>query len=201
MKIITNIVKSIRSVYPPEKWRISVIILLGVITGMGFYIFYVSKAWTYLSDDPKTCVNCHIMRPEYVTWRQSSHNERAVCMDCHVPQDNFFRTYYFKAKDGLRHSAIFTIRGYDQSIRMLEPGRKVVQENCIRCHERTGELVGTNVSYKDVKHGNGKQCWDCHREVPHGRVKSLSATPYSYAPVPESPVPQWLQKLTGTKRK
>lgn len=205
MNYICNMVKFLRkliaNLYPPLKWRLPVIILLGVITGMGIYIFYISRAWSYLSDAPETCINCHIMTPEYTTWRHSSHGQRATCNDCHVPQDNFFRGYYFKAMDGLRHSAIFTIRGYDQSIRMLPPGRTVVQENCIRCHEQLNQRVGTAVTYKQTTHGEGKQCWDCHREVPHGRVKSLSSMPYVQVPVPKSPVPKWLQKMTGLKMK
>ena len=199
--MLETLTKIIKIFYPPQKCRVHVIILLGVITGTGMYIFYVSRAWSYLSDAPETCINCHIMTPEYVTWRHSSHGQRATCNDCHVPQDNIFRTYYFKAMDGMRHSAIFTIRGYEQSIRMLAPGRTVVQENCIRCHGHLNERVGTNVTYKQTTHGEGKQCWDCHREVPHGKVKSLSATPYTQVPVPESPVPQWLRKMTGLKMK
>lgn len=185
----------IKSFFPPARWRVPVILLLGTICGMGGYIFYVSKAWSYLSDEPKTCVNCHIMRPEYVTWSRSSHREHATCNDCHVPHDNFFRKYFFKAKDGMRHATIFTINGYPQTITMLPPGRRVVQENCIRCHGNLTEMVGANVSYDDAMDGNGRVCWDCHREVPHGRVKSLSSSPFGSAPVPESPVPDWLDQL------
>jgi len=48
----------------------------------------------------------------------------------------------------------------------------VVQENCIRCHEARVSEVSAN-SYP-----NGSQrCWDCHRDLVHGRVQSLSASP------------------------
>ena len=43
--------------------------------------------------------------------------------------------------------------------------------------------------------GDGKACWDCHRDVPHGGMNSLSSTPAALVPYPESPVPEWLQKL------
>ncbi|ERI61733.1 hypothetical protein HMPREF1551_02412 [Capnocytophaga sp. oral taxon 863 str. F0517] len=36
---------------------------VGIILGLCGYIFYLSKAHSYLSDDPKACVNCHIMEP------------------------------------------------------------------------------------------------------------------------------------------
>ncbi len=185
----------IRVFFPPLAWRVAVIMLLGTITGVGLYVFYVSRAWSYLSDSPETCVNCHIMATEYTTWRHSSHGRNTTCNDCHVPHDNVFRTYFFKAKDGMRHSAIFTIRGYEQSIRMLDPGKAVVLENCIRCHSNVTEMVNANVTYKDVQAGNGRVCWDCHREVPHGKVKSLSSTPYAEVPVPSAPAPEWLTKM------
>jgi len=191
--------KLINLVVPPRRWRIPVILLLGTIAGSGAYTIYVSRAWTYVSDNPESCINCHIMSPQYTTWRHSSHREQAVCNDCHVPHNTIFHAYYFKAKDGLRHSAIFTTRGYEQSIRMLEPGIRVVQENCIRCHEHLNDQVGTDVSHAEVLAGEGRVCWDCHREIPHGRVRSLSVTPFTQVPVPESPAPDWLKKLLEKK--
>lgn len=188
-----QIKKIITEFLPPLRWKVPVIIILGTLCGTGLYSFYVSRAWSYVSDDPATCINCHVMTTEYVTWQHSSHRERATCNDCHVPHDNIFRTYYFKATDGLRHSAIFTARTYEQSIRMLAPGNMVVQENCIRCHGDLTEMVKANVTYEETLKGNGKRCWDCHREVPHGTVRSLSATPWTEVPAPKSPVPEWLK--------
>lgn len=180
---------------PPDKWKVPVIIVLGIFVGLGFYLFYISKAHSYLSDSPTTCVNCHLMAPQYSTWFHSSHREVAVCNDCHVPQDNFFNHYKFKAEDGLRHSAIFTLRIEPQVIQIREAGIKVVQNNCIRCHQellesnRLQSMTGqTDFITKE------RLCWECHRDTPHGRVNSLSSTPNAKAPVPESPVPQWLKK-------
>jgi cytochrome c nitrite reductase small subunit len=189
-----GIKKIIKSILPPSRWKVPVIIILGVFFGVGIYSFYVSRAWSYLSDEPATCVNCHVMTTQYVTWSHSSHRNYTTCNDCHVPHDNYFRTYYFKVKDGLRHSAIFTARTYDQSIRMLEPGNRVVQENCIRCHGNMTEKVEANVTYEETLEGKGKKCWDCHREVPHGSVRSLSTTSWAEVPSPKSPVPDWLKK-------
>jgi cytochrome c nitrite reductase small subunit len=181
---------------PPRYWKMYVWGLLAVFTGVAAYLFYVSRAHSYLSDDPETCINCHLMAPQYATWQHSAHREVASCNDCHVPQDNIFRTYFFKAQDGLRHATIFTLRAEPQVIRIKEAGVAVVQENCIRCHTNTNERVGlTGVTYENTLHGEGKLCWDCHREVPHGRVKSLSSTPHARVPLPGSPVPAWLKNL------
>lgn len=181
---------------PPPSWRRSVIISLGIIAGFTAYIFYLSQAWSYLSDDPQACVNCHIMNPEYSTWSHSAHREYAHCNDCHVPHNNIFRKYYFKAADGMRHATIFTLRAEPQVIMIREAGINVVQENCIRCHSHTlyNEIVpraiGQSCCFDDER-----LCWDCHKEVPHGSVKSLSSAPFARIPIKQSPVPRWLQKI------
>jgi len=42
--------------------------------------------------------------------------------------------------------------------------------------------------------GEGKLCWDCHREVPHGVLSSQSSTPHAMVPDLDRAVPEWLQK-------
>ena len=128
--------KRIEKFLPPPAWQVPVIILIGVIIGLGLYIFKISNAASYLSDDPETCINCHVMNPQYATWNHSSHREVANCNDCHVPHNNVVNKYFFKAKDGLRHATIFTLRAEPQVIFIKDEGKEVVQQNCIRCHEK-----------------------------------------------------------------
>lgn len=181
---------------PPANWRIPVIILAGALVGIGMYIFIVSKAYSYLSDDPATCVNCHIMSPQYVSWFHSSHRNETNCNDCHVPHNNVFNKYFFKAKDGMRHATLFTFRMERQVIHIGDDGKEVVQQNCIRCH---GGLINdgkVGMKTKEYHHyRDNRYCWTCHREVPHGRVNSLSAMPNALGvPLLKSPVPDWLRK-------
>ena len=136
------------------------------------------------------------MSPEYATWYHSSHREVTMCNDCHVPHDNFFAKYLFKAKDGLRHATFFTLRLEPQVIFMEQSGQKVVQKNCLRCHKklifnkRVYAIAGDQSKPLEDRH-----CWECHREVPHGKVHSLSSVPYARVPLPSSPIPDWLNKL------
>jgi cytochrome c nitrite reductase small subunit len=178
---------------PPPKWRVPVIIALGLSAGIGGVIFWQSRAWSYLLDDPSACINCHIMIPQYTTWQHSSHARVATCNDCHVPHDNIFNKYFFKAKDGTRHSFLFTMRMEDQVIRITEPSMRVVQMNCVRCHEHVNDKVHTKVTMKQIQHGEGKLCWECHREVPHGRVNSLSSVPNAKIQLETSKLPAWLR--------
>jgi len=163
---------------PPDNWRTPVSLILGILIGLAVYILIVSNSLSYLSDNPKTCINCHIMKPQLATWQHSSHRETAVCNDCHVPHNNIINKYFFKAKDGLRHATIFTLKREPQVIFIKEDGKSVVQDNCIRCHFRENEVVNTRTGYADWVSNNGKLCWECHSEVPHGSVNSLSSVSY-----------------------
>lgn len=171
-------------------------VVIGIIMGLIGYLSYISKAYSYLSDNPKTCVNCHVMASEYATWFHSAHGRVTVCNDCHVPQDNFFKKYYFKAADGLRHATYFAMRWEPQVIRMGEQGAAVVQKNCMRCHSTLNSAVGNTLIADRGMHGDaGKLCWECHREVPHGKIRGLSAAPNARVPLVQPPVPHWLEKM------
>lgn len=188
-----------RYLLPPEDWRLPVIIILGIFAGIAFLIVHLARADSYLSDNPRTCVNCHIMSPQYATWSHSSHRQKTTCNDCHVPHRNKLESYFFKAKDGMRHASVFTMRMEPQVIFIKRAGIEVVQQNCIRCHH---ELITDSkmLALTEQTHSNrtSKLCWECHREVPHGRVNSLSSVPYARVPLPESPVPEWMKLTDNT---
>ena len=183
----------IQYILPPPNWRFSVIVALGIIVGLGIHILNMSNAVSYLSDDPTTCVNCHVMYPEYATWERGSHGRVTTCNDCHVPQDNVIRKYMFKASDGLRHATMFTFRMEPQVIRIKDAGRNVVQENCIRCHANYLHPIALrSMGAKSIYDDDERVCWDCHRETPHGKVHSLSSAADIIRPDVKTVVPKWI---------
>jgi cytochrome c nitrite reductase small subunit len=187
--------------YPPDNWKVPVIILLGIFCGLGLFLVHISKAPSYLSDKPETCMNCHIMAPQYATWNRSSHREYTHCVDCHIPHNNIFNKYFFKAKDGMRHSSMFALRLEPQVIFIKKAGKEVVHNNCIRCHENllTDEkMKRDSPMFMEIR--KGRSCVECHRETPHGRVNSLSSVPYARVPLPGSPVPSWLRKMISEQK-
>lgn len=187
---------------PPGQWYFTVVLLLGIFFGLGAFSVYLSKAQSYLGDDPATCVNCHIMAPQYATWSHSAHRNYATCNDCHVPHNNVFNKYFFKAKDGMRHATLFTLRAESQVIQIKDAGKWAVQSNCVRCHEKLFSDATTssvNPMIEEVR--KGRFCWDCHRNTPHGRVNGLSSTPNARIPLPQSPVPDWLKKMVKQEKK
>lgn len=190
--------KILHLIIPPHEWRLPVLFVLAVLCGLGVLILRIANATSYLSDQPEACINCHVMAPQFATWQRGSHGRATVCNDCHVPHDNIFRKFGFKANDGLRHSLMFTFRLEPQVIHVKDAGITVIQENCIRCHL---QLVNNNslagVTGENQKHGEGKLCWECHRETPHGRVGSLASVPYARVPMPSSVLPPWIDEFTS----
>ena len=189
-------IKFLKVFAPPATWRFIVLILLGIFFGLVLLTLHVGRATSYLSDEPSACVNCHVMAPYFATWQNSSHARFTVCNDCHVPQNNVFEKYFFKASDGLRHSYMFTFRLEPQVIRIHEAGRNAVQNNCIRCHsEQIHPISVRAITAQSVQeHGEG-YCWDCHRETPHGRVNSLTSTPFARTPQLSAPYPDWMKEF------
>lgn len=169
----------------------------GFTLGLGLITFYISEATSYLSDDPRACINCHVMIPEYASWQHSSHFRPATCNDCHVPHTSPFSKWKSKSQSGLYHSWVFTLRKEPQVIQARPRSSSIIQENCLRCH---GNIVSTAVTPLGASFQ--RMCTDCHRELPHGRVHSLATTPNAAVP-PLSPIiPQWLTKLLeGNKRR
>jgi cytochrome c nitrite reductase small subunit len=182
----------IKILAPPANWQLVVVVCLGTFCGLSLFILYSAKAFSYLSDDPAVCVNCHIMAPQYASWFHSAHRNAATCNDCHVPHDNLFRHYAFKAQDGLRHATMFTFRLEPQVIRIKEAGRDAVQENCLRCHGSLLELHAS-LSGRSLDDVSKRLCWECHRETPHGRERSLSSVPYARVPRVGNLLPEWLR--------
>lgn len=135
--------------------------LVGVAAGLGAHTFDYAEGTSYLSNDPKACVNCHVMRDEYDAWQKSSHHGVATCNDCHVPQDPIGK-YTAKALHGYRHSKAFTLNNFAEPIRITAEDLEIVQDNCVRCH---GALVS------GIFHGGGESgsgCTHCHGGIGHG---------------------------------
>ncbi len=154
--------------------------VLGVLV-LGVQLVRESKATSYLSSDPRACINCHVMDAYYVSWQHSSHAEHAACVDCHLPHDNKVDKYVSKARDGWNHTVAFTFNTYGKRMLLSDDGARRVQENCVRCHSSLAHTMteGSDAHYafSDETLGEGRNCWDCHRLVPHGKVRSINASP------------------------
>lgn len=135
--------------------------LFGVALGLGTYAFHYAEGTSYLSSNPETCANCHIMWPQYDSWIASSHSAVARCVDCHLPHQPV-RQWISKAENGWNHSAAFTLQNFAEPIRIKPRNLDIVQRNCLECHTAlVHELLPATVT------GEAVSCIHCHRDVGH----------------------------------
>jgi cytochrome c nitrite reductase small subunit len=78
--------------------------ILGCTLGLGGYTFVYAKGFSYLTNDPEACANCHTMREQFDGGTRSSHRAAAVCNDCHTPP-GAIRKYVTKARSCMRTGA------------------------------------------------------------------------------------------------
>lgn len=138
-------------------------ICLGVLLGMAGFTFYHAEGASYLSNDPKACVNCHIMRDQYDGWQKSSHHAVATCNDCHTPHA-LVPKYLSKMENGFWHSKGFTLQDFHEPIRIKPRNSVILQENCVDCH---ANLV-SQIEPHSANEAHMVDCVFCHADVGHG---------------------------------
>lgn len=144
--------------------RISIVgigVGLGTAVGFGTYTFYYAQGASYLTNDPKACMNCHIMKDQYEGWLKASHRSVATCNDCHAPH-NFIGKYYTKATNGFWHSYAFTTGKFHEPIQIKGRNRRVTEQTCLYCHTSIVEAININ-----QHNGGNLSCLHCHRSVGH----------------------------------
>ena len=52
--------------------------ILGVAVGLAAYTFVYAKGYSYLTNNPAACANCHVMQAQYDAWMKSSHHSVAA---------------------------------------------------------------------------------------------------------------------------
>ena len=142
------------------RWSIVLTALVGALAGAGAYTVRTSGATAYLSDDPRSCANCHIMRDQFDGWQKSSHHAHATCNDCHTPHA-LVPKYLSKAENGFWHSKGFTLQDFHEPIRIRAVNSETLNRNCRSCHRG---LVGGILS-------DDLDCIRCHTSVGHGPAR------------------------------
>ena len=129
-----------------------------------FLVIIASPLLTFGASGPSNeersqfCISCHTMEAEYEAWMHSPHR-RKMCVDCHLPNENKFVYYLWKSIDGLKDVVVFYSGRVPDRIKISSHGEKVLQANCVRCHE-------TTVMRIDAK----RKCWDCHKRATHANT-------------------------------
>ncbi len=141
-------------------------VMIGVACGTGGYTVRYAEGFSYLSSDPKACVNCHIMRDQYDGWQKASHHAVATCNDCHVPHA-FIPKYLVKAENGFWHSKGFTLQDFPEPIRVRPISSQILNANCIECHRGVcNDILGQGTVGSETI-----SCVHCHAAIGHGPLR------------------------------
>ena len=148
--------------------RISVVvviigILVGIAAGIGSYTFIYAKGYSYMTNDPAACANCHVMEDYYSAWMKGPHRSVAVCNDCHTPP-GLIGKYTTKASNGFWHSFYFTTGNYPDHLEIKPRNLRITDGACLKCHKEITEAILSSSAHSEV----GKTaCIRCHSDVGH----------------------------------
>jgi cytochrome c nitrite reductase small subunit len=149
--------------------RISLIaaIAIGIALGLGAYTFGYARGYSYLTNDPAACANCHIMTEHFSAWTKGSHRSVATCNDCHTPH-TFVGKYTTKARNGFWHSFYFTTGRFPDPLRITESNRRVTEASCRHCHtEITSAIDPPTAAAHAADSRATTRCVRCHMYVGH----------------------------------
>jgi cytochrome c nitrite reductase small subunit len=132
-----------------------------MLFGLSGLTFIYARGLSYFRDDPRACLNCHIMRDTFDAWNRGSHKAVANCNGCHTPH-HLIGKYAVKAINGWNHSVAFTTGNVQDPLRIRPFNRRIALANCVRCHR---SLIGRMVSNAG---GQQADCLHCHGNVGHG---------------------------------
>lgn len=135
--------------------------LLGMLAGVGSFTFGYGQGASYLSNDPASCANCHVMQGHYDSWLNSSHRHVATCNDCHLSHHPIGK-WVVKADNGFFHSLAFTTGNFPEPIRIKPRNKRVTQNACLHCHE---DFVHSMLPVEPG--GDMLSCVHCHSGVGH----------------------------------
>lgn len=135
--------------------------LLGLPLGVAAYTFIYGKGYSYLTQNPRACLNCHVMNEAFDSWKNSSHHTMATCNDCHIPE-GFFSKYQAKLSNGFWHSFAFTTGKFHEPIQIKPHNLKIVEQSCLNCHKTLLEA-----SHIPVPSSQKRSCVECHLSTGH----------------------------------
>jgi nitrate/TMAO reductase-like tetraheme cytochrome c subunit len=150
--------------------------LIKVLTLTLFFIillFTVGFLSLETTSSSQFCASCHEMKPEYYTWKASSHSE-VGCVNCHTGST---KEEYAKAKaNGLVQVFKKATQTYTAPIRMPN---QIKDESCEKCHNiftrevtPTGDLIIPHDKHKE----KGIECTQCHQGIAHGKIADRKMT-------------------------
>lgn len=121
----------------------------------------------------KYCASCHEMKPEYYTWKASTHAE-VDCVNCHKDPGvkQIAKAQVNGAVKNIRKEAITTAA----IIRMT---KEIPNSACEKCHDMSKRQVSASgdLIIPHDRHIEKKiKCTQCHNNVAHGKIADRNMT-------------------------
>jgi nitrate/TMAO reductase-like tetraheme cytochrome c subunit len=119
------------------------------------------------------CSSCHDMKPEYYTWKASTHSE-VDCVNCHIEPG--VKNLAKDKAEGLVQVYKNITNTYTAPIQMP---KEIPNSACEKCHNMktrevtpSGDLIIPHDKHlaKDIK------CTECHSGVAHGKIAERNVT-------------------------
>ncbi|WML41189.1 NapC/NirT family cytochrome c [Neobacillus sp. OS1-2] len=157
----------------PPKFRYKVIkiatltlLFLALFSFAGFFGLEATSS-------SKFCSSCHEMKPQYYTWKASSHSE-VDCVNCHIEPG---AKNYAKAK-GNGFVELYK-KQTDTYIAPIKMPNLIPDEACESCHNMksrdvtpSGDIIIPHNKHKT----EGIKCVQCHSGTAHGKVADRKVT-------------------------
>jgi nitrate/TMAO reductase-like tetraheme cytochrome c subunit len=157
----------------PPRFRGRLIKILTLTLFFLIVLFSVGFLGLETTSSSKFCASCHEMKPEYYTWKASSHSEVA-CVNCHTGSTT---EEYAKAKaTGLVQVFKKATQSYTAPIRMPDQIRDASCEKCHNIFTRDVTPSGDLIIPHDKHKKQGIQCAQCHQGVAHGKIADRKMT-------------------------
>lgn len=147
-----------------SRWVKGVLIAIGGLFGAFLILAFALQvpAVGQTIGSPAACSTCHVMEDQVLSLERGTHRSLA-CVQCHTPS-GFFAKPIEEIKSASRHAAVFLSNSTPDVIAPTHSSREIIQAQCTECH---AEWLRENSLAEHQP--DGLMCFDCHRDVAHGR--------------------------------
>lgn len=138
---------------------LTILVILVLIFGNNFLFKHYSE---------KYCQNCHIMKPDVISHKES-HHSKVTCFTCHFRSQNFIADYFRYLS---LYKCVFSeiTDSYQKPLNSQgDLFEKIPSNACLDCHPTTKNLsprLGIKINH-DAHYEKGISCSRCHNRAAH----------------------------------
>lgn len=157
----------------PSSLRLK-LIKIGALTLLFLVIFFsVGFIGTKGTSSSSFCSSCHEMKPEFYTWKNSSHAE-VDCVSCHTGPG--FENLAKEKGNTIEQAIKKQMKLYEAPIRMPKEIPDSACESCHNINTRNFTPSGDLIIPHDKHKTEGVSCMQCHSGVAHGKIADRKMT-------------------------